>query len=180
MPTATIATLRRQREANTAYGNVKRMIYKLCLEHANRYGGNIDDLVSIGNEGYTKARRSHCEDQAAFVTWCWMCVKQALGIELRRQINAARRGRTINIPTELWSTVPTRVFNVENFSGLLGNDAIMVMKLVLDTPAEMEQAIQTKGGKPRNYRSTIKGYLRGIGWTAARITESFAEIKAVL
>jgi len=40
--------------------------------------------------------------------------------------------------------------------------------------------IQAKGDQPRNYRSSIRQYLAELGWTAARVAESFNEIRHAL
>jgi hypothetical protein len=50
----------------------------------------------------------------------------------------------------------------------------------VETPAELEQVYRAKGGEARNLRSSIRQYLIEMGWTAARIAESFIEVRRAL
>jgi DNA-directed RNA polymerase specialized sigma24 family protein len=62
----------------------------------------------------------------------------------------------------------------------LGDDARTVVKLVVETPAELAAVVQGKGDQPRNYRSSVRNYLAELGWTAVRVAESFNEIRHAL
>lgn len=69
---------------------------------------------------------------------------------------------------------------MQEISDELSDDAQTVMMLVLDTPSDVAKVIVGKGGQPRNFRSTIRDYLRGLGWSTLRVKESYAEMKRVL
>lgn len=71
-------------------------------------------------------------------------------------------------------------FPAFEFLDSLSEDARVWAGLSLDTPAEIAAVAEAKGSTPRNFRSSIRDYLRGLGWTVARINESFAEVRAVL
>ena len=47
-------------------------------------------------------------------------------------------------------------------------------------PADLIQMAKTKGGQPRNFRSTIRDHLYDLGWTWDRVRESFQEIRQVV
>jgi DNA-directed RNA polymerase specialized sigma24 family protein len=63
----------------------------------------------------------------------------------------------------------------------VGNDAATAMKLVLDMPAEIKAEAEARGGKPRNIRAVLRGYLvTQLGWDAKRIANAFEDVKHAL
>lgn len=62
----------------------------------------------------------------------------------------------------------------------LGYDADYVVALVLDPPLDLGQAVQAKGGQSRNWRSSLRAYLRQQGWSSDRVNAAFKEIQEAL
>ena len=161
-----------------------------------QYGGDFDEAMSDANIAFLDAFDSY-NGSSAFTTWVRTRVWYALITSARKK--AEERGRrTRNLADEKVRGIPcssgvgedgASMFDVPDRSRCsrlrevieeLGEDARIVVQLVVETPAELEQVWEAKGGQPRNLRTSIRQYLADAGWTAARIAESFFEIRRVL
>lgn len=164
------------------YDDVRKLIYDIAHAFVRRYGGDFNEYVSEGNFVYMKAYESWRPDGGAnFTTYLWGCVWHALLDLQKRRIRRERfcpwsLDQTGEDETRVnAATVPARqerVFSTEGFT----TDAKIVIDLVLEAPAELLTMVTEKGGEIRNWRSSLREYLREMGWTANRIAESFKEI----
>lgn len=155
------------------YRDVEKMIHQVAHKFARRYGGDHEELVSIAHEGFVLAYNSHDPATSNFTTWVYWQMWYAMMNS--RRADARHLAQPAGDAAVDW-VAPEGGFDLDAFIEGLGNDAVTVLRLVFETPAEVAAVAEAKGGHALNLRSTIREYLRGLGWTAARIAESFEEI----
>lgn len=166
-----------------AYTACKATIHKAIHSFLRSHPGNFEDLELIANERFVVAYRKFDTDRGTnFLAYLYRYVIGGLLEEWRRPWRRIAHTYTLSsaLMDSIMETPPKSGFDVTDFALGLGQDAKIVAKMILDSPAEIAALAELKGGEARNYRSTIKDYLRGIGWGAARIAESFAEIKIAM
>ena len=162
--------------AAEAYGTTENILHSLTRKFVERYGGDHSEILSECHVAFMGACSSYDPDRGAkFSTWCQLKVAKGLLTHLR---NMARRHA--RFPTEeVWlEEVPERE-NTPIMKRLqeLSDDARTVAALVIDSPYELRCLIAGEGRKtPKRVRHWLGSFLGGIGWTTARIAESFAEI----
>ena len=154
------------------YGLIRHTVRGFVQE----FGGDFDDLLAEANSCFMAAYNDY-PGNPKFSTWLRNYIRWELLDGLRPK--ARRNKRTERIGEREFPDNHS-TFTVQTFLRELGGDAQLVAKLVLDAPAEISTVAEAKGGQPRNYRSTVRAYLRGLRWGADRINESFEEIAKVL
>ena len=160
------------------YRDVEKLIYRTCYDFARRYGGDIDELVSTGNEAYACAYNSYDPSRnALFSTWVRTQVWYALMNE--RKARYRIRERCAGDDTETWARNESE-FDMDEFAIGLSPDSQHILGLLQTPPAALADVATAKGDHGINWRSTLKSYLRAAGWTHARVAESFAEIAQAL
>lgn len=151
---------------STAYESVHPMIHRI-IRTVDYLGLPEDEAISAAGLGYAKAAATYDTSRGAFTTWVWHHVVT----ELRNTAKQIRRwSRPIPAATGMPTTGDVAVDHGD-FLDDLTDDAMAVVRLVIDPPAGIE-------GRP--VKCKLRHYLRGVGWTAGRIAESFAEIRRVL
>lgn len=165
-----------QRSAEETFLEVQDLIRKQVWGLIRTYGGDFDEMMAEASYLFIAAYNDW-DGIVPFTTWVSNWIRWSLIDQLRIRIGHQARYTYVD------DEVLTR--NINNWQPAdlleeLSTDAAMVVKLVLETPAEIASIIEGKGGQPRNYRSTIRSYLISLGWTAKQISDSFAEIRAAL
>jgi RNA polymerase sigma factor (sigma-70 family) len=191
-------TAGQRRNAEETYLEVENLIRREVWRICKKWGGDFDELMSEANIAFLDAYDSF-DGSSSFATWTrqivwYKCVDLIRGrlteqaryasnpgdetvgrIPCRVNGDATHDRMLIEIPDRPHST-----WKVQEMLEELTEDARIVVKLVVETPAELEAIARAKGGQPRNLRSSIRSYLAEAGWTAARIAESFNEVRQVL
>lgn len=173
MPAATICP------RTETYRDVEKLLWKMVHDFRRRNGGDLDELYSVACEAYCIAYQSYDPSKgASFSTWvCW----QVLGW-LR---TAARKERYHSIEksagdnTYEWEDT-MHVFDSDMIAESLSTDAAYVFRLATKPPTELASAAAAKGGSGVNWRTTLRSYLKNLGWAKNRIVESFDEIAVAL
>lgn len=164
--------------AEETYIEVENLIRKEVWRIIGKYGGDFDDLMTEASAIYLVAYDSFGTSSGTkFTTWLVNNLRWGLIDKVRNRINHERRFSVID---DQQISKNYRDWKPSDLIDELHEDAKLVAKLVLDTPEEIMQVYMGKGGQPRNFRSTIRDYLIEMGWTASRISESFAEIRQAL
>ena len=172
------------------YEDVRRLIYKLVRRVHQRYGGDVDEMLSVANVGFMRAYAKFDPKRAQFNTILGLAVYRHLvnfyRSERRHYLPSLNRvkGRDDNDEGIQWidlipDTRPER-FDLPGFAGDLSHDAQLVLGLVLTTPQEIVQYMTDSFGNVAVLRAGIKKYLRHAGWSRERIKGCFAEIKGAL
>ena len=156
------------------YEDVELLIYKTANRFARQYGKDVDECISIANESYLDAYADHDPRKGKFST----CVVTYAWNAMRNYYRSERRHDREQATDDLsgYGVEDGPVVDLDELS----EDARHAAMLALDPPAELASQAKAKGGHCHNWRSTIREYLAGLGWAAARIAESFEEIRTVL
>jgi len=109
--------------------------------------------------------------------WVWYRLFDAMRVRLERKRNVKF---TSTADQEDVYTARTTGFDTDDFMSRLTPDAQIAAGLVLTPPPAIEKEASGKGGSPRNYKSTVRTYLRVQGWRNDRINEAFEEIAEAL
>lgn len=155
------------------YTDTERLIYKTIHQFVRRYGGNVEELKEYVGLCFVRAYRSYDRDKAAFSTWLRWRVWTYL-MELYRQ-RARESSRLTFMDLDPDAHTAPRMFNRLAFVDNLSEDARLVVELALDTPWQSQPS-------PQAIRGCLWAYLRqpAIGWQAARIRQSFREVRLAL
>ncbi len=154
------------------YHSVEKLIWRTTnrFHQCHTTTESTDDLLSIAHMAFVEAYHSYDSSKgASFSTWTVRMVWWHL-------LNANRDAQLPIVDTEHEVTDSQSNFHLFEFLEELTEDARIITKLILDTPTDLAEVIQ------REYvpRATIRRWLIRLGWTAKRITESFAEIRRAL
>lgn len=161
------------------YEDVERLIYQLVHRFNQRYGGDFRELLSDANLAFMRAYKSYDPSKGQFTTLLVTSVQRLLFRTLKNRIKYQQRyGTTLDEHRTISRDVEE--FDFDCFVSNMSADAKFVVRLITHSPPELAAVANGKGGEPRNWRSSIKGYLRDLGWSANQITESFTEIAGFL
>ena len=167
----------REREAaEETYGEVEDYIRWQVWDLVRRYGGDFEDMMAEAASVFVAAYQTYQPGggHPPFTIWLRNFVRWTLIDELRIRLKHQARHDPVD-PAAVPRTYGT--FSPAGFAEELGDDARLVVKLVVDTPAELLDIVQGKGNQPRNFRSSIRQYLAEAGWTAIRVAAAFREIQ---
>jgi len=181
------------------YEDVRWLIWKVVSQHNAQHGGDIEEQMAEANLAYMEALEKYNSQLGAFTTILVWCIRGRLSHQLRRRIARnprardsilqrwpARRGPVSEMSVDedgmsdinsLTDRPDRSPFEVDEFLADASEDAQMVLQMALEFEEELKQEVRQK---PRTLRSTLRDALRRLGWTMARITESFGEIREAL
>jgi RNA polymerase sigma factor (sigma-70 family) len=195
-----------KRTAEETYDDVKKLIYHTVWGVVRKHGGDFDDFLSEANEVFLTAYADF-DGSCPFSNWLRQCIVYQLldcvrnrcqensrfkpvqgcrssvnGIPITTRMNSENTQMASDMPERQIDNVPDvrSTWRISELLEELGDDARTVVKLVVETPAELAAVVQEKGDQPRNYRSSVRNYLAELGWTAVRVAESFNEIRHAL
>lgn len=158
------------------WGKLEPVVRGTVGAFVRRYGGRFDDLLADASVYYMRAFESYTGDvnlEAHLRRWVWYGLFDEYRTRVRRSV--AHR----EVGGEVLDTLVDTMHCLDWTEGL-SEDAATAVRLVLDAPADLLAMAKGKGDQPRNWRSSLRDYLGRLGWTAARITESFEEIRDAL
>lgn len=176
------------------YEDVHPLILKVCHTFRRRYGGDWDELVGEANEYFMRAYRRFNRHKGRFskrVAYCvWVClldkhrVRRSRETKLPRVRPFKRRDdggweREYDVITN--AAQPIR-FNLTQLLGEVSHDAAHAIKLAVDPPPKVVRRVSQidKLKRPKARRSALVEYLTDLGWSMARVLESFKEIAEAL
>jgi hypothetical protein len=176
------ALTRTQRAAaEETYKDSTKTLTETVGAFQRRYGGDLAELRADADSMFMKA---YDQEPAPHLTWeqhlrgwIWFGLFDLYRVRARRAVSTPIIH--MEFPQEIQAK-KEEVWDEETFVAELTPDACTVLQLTLHTPKELHATAEEKGGSPRNVRSTLRKYLRGLGWTTRRVTESFQEIKNAL
>lgn len=167
------------------HAGVKAMLWSIVNKHADRYGGDREEMYAEANYGFMRAYISYDPTKSAWTTWCWWWVWGRL---MDRMKKAACRS-VVDSCTSLdnddqnlhdsVSAAPAEIDIDVVTARLTSADAKAVLRMVLDVPAELASTMKGTSDS-RGVRAALRGYLAGLGWTVRRIVDSLNEIRGVV
>lgn len=168
-------------------------IWRMAWEFVEKHGtlfGTVDDIFGELAVTFAKFYPRWNRDKAKLITHiyyrCYMRLKE---IEAGRGPDgkAWKDGPNASFAVKRWQMLsegesawepPDRVTN--GFLSMwadLSDDARVIVSLVLDTPAGLARIIRDEGWSRFAFRSVIRSYLNGRGWSYDRITRTYLEIQ---
>lgn len=174
-------------DAEAGYAEVHDLIFDQVYKFRRRFGGDFDDLLGEAHVAFMKGHNQYMGG----TTPTGQPIAHSYATEIRRWVwyelfdamrtRVARNARTPIVSLgEHDPAGPAAAWDAADWAAELGQDARYAVGLVLDPPEEVAATAAAKGGAPRNYRSTVRAYLRAEGWPPARINDAFEEIRLAL
>lgn len=162
------------------YREVERMLDGLCWSFVRRYGLEWEEARAEASLAYARAYASYDPTRAAFTTWCWWAVRNALCDMLRQQGKHGREftnsvacdedGCEVPLVEAAEARPPSMLSAV---LAELGGDARAVAEIVCSMPAEV---MLGTGFCPERVRRSLRRRLAGLGWSLGRIAAAFSEV----
>lgn len=180
MSSASTAEVARQ------FTGLEKLVGDITNRFYRRYGGDYDELLSEAYLQWGTAWHSY-NGQSQPTTWTYFVIWHQL---LEHHRTATRRAvRLPQAGTLPASTRDRRIFNLMQVASDLSLDAMYVLRLITEVPADLELVLaQTPRGPgrpssevhPVHLRRAVVNYLLIHGWTADRIGRVWDEIRGVL
>lgn len=181
------------------YEDVRLLIFDTVHKFHRSYGGDFEELVGDAHLIFMEVYNNFDPGRGTkFSTWLRLKIwygllekaraqaKRRKGLHDRAVDQTDKRMSSINL-TDISCIDLTNIpaVNQPTFSLLdfisereISKDAVIVVNLVLNPPPGLGKIFEKSGWK--RVRGCLREYLRGLGWTVARISESFSEIRQVL
>lgn len=157
---------------STTFTDTEKLIYGTVKDFVAKNGGSVDELVGEAGICFMKAYNSYDYSKAKFSTWVhikvWRHLQEIQRVQLRRESRVTFEELDENRHV-------SRMFNLSDFLDQLSEDARLVCSVVFDTPWQTQP-------EPKQIRELLRLYFGqpAVGWPMARISDTFAEIRAVL
>lgn len=165
-----------QNAVDTTFIDVEKMILKVAWNFWKKFGGDHEGHKSTANEAYMIAYGKFDPSRGfQFTTYLWHAVWNNLTKANRGNIidRMTFNGEGLDVSTNRHN--PKSVVDWEAVS----EDACIVLGLFFDDPEWFQSQCKNKGAKAQR-RGLIEHLQRSLGWTGARIAESFGEIREAL
>lgn len=164
--------------AEITYHDIKKLLHKTVFQFQEKYGGPLDELVSVCNEAFVESYCSYNNEIASFVTWfrikAWYAMMDYRRLEIRR------RKKIPQCPFEFFELLAPQKQPMwwEEVRPMLSADARCVFDSIVNAPQEILGSDRCK--RPSEVRDAIWEAFLGLGWSAKRVRLTFDEIcKAV-
>ncbi len=170
-----LMTQTRKDAITTTYEDVERLLCFLCWKFQKQYGGDFEDWKEIASEAFLDAYLSYDPAKAKFTTHIYTKVQWRLRNHIDKELN---RRKTLVFDSALvhHTCQKKTCFDIGSFLRELGEDARLVVLLVLETPAELVELCGMKGLT----RMGLRKYLYRLGWPMYRVANVFREINREL
>lgn len=174
---------------------VENLLWDVAHRFRRKYGGDVQEYFAEACKAYVevfgdKVNGRHKEGvkfSAAVGRWAWLHLTDIRRLDARkRRLNLVATA-SLDAPRDdgrKWEPEDRPANNpggkVYELLASLRGDAGVCLQLVLQAPEDLLEVVEAKGGEHRNFRSSLKDYLRDAGWAASRIAKAFADVKAAL
>jgi len=165
------------------YADVEQLLWHQVHRFVERHGGVPEELKAIADETFVRVYHSPTFDpsRSKFSTYLTAAVRNRFMDELRRR--GTNREFAID-PDELQNLPGRRDtpgFDLAEFVGGLREDVATVVRLVVETPAELADALAGARGRPRFVRGALRRHLRGVmRWSHRRVSRAFRGVVEAL
>lgn len=170
--------------AEETYKDVQNMLDNVVHKVIARFGGDYQEQRAEANLIFMEVFHSPNFDPEKAQFSSWVVTKVWYGLLERMRNNVLRSKRTIYVSEGIENTPsrPSLTFDKEEFLSHLSDDGKVAASALLSPPLDVSIAIKQRGENetPQRVRSAIKEFLKDLGWSMKRITESFSEIYKAL
>ncbi len=145
------------------YKDVQFLIYHTVKKFIKHHGGDFDELVSEANLLFVRMYKGdfakyNPNKGASFSTWfrynLWMNLKTYRSRQIKKQSDQ------ITIKTTVEPSVSYSDFSISELRQRISTEANEVLNLILHTPAELLEMIQSTGGRVIRIKKCISNYLK--------------------
>lgn len=156
---------------------VWQTVHDFQKTHGNPYNKEeSEELFSVASLSFVKACKTYNPESGALSTWVRFCgYKDLITHYQKERKNKQIRPEDYESCKEEASISP--LFDVLDS---LDEDAKEIVNLILNTPKEIEEAVQAKYITLKRARKAIEKYLMERGWNKKRILYGFAQIQEAL
>lgn len=159
-------TASQRRLCEMTYEDVELLIYKTATQFRTKYGGDLDDLISVSNLCFLQVYQKPFDPTkgAKFSTWLRIKVWYALLSDRRNRAIRASREMTTD-----WEDIPENLYScdAEENRWDLSEDAEMLIKAALSGQIKTSDSLM---GIARDDR----------GWSWERITNGWKEVQEAI
>lgn len=153
------------------YVDVERYLWDLSHQFKRQYGGDLEEIIGEARLHYVRAFRTHEQSKGGLFT-SWLRSKVWWGLLDRKRKEARHASRLTRVDLDL-DKLPSRRGLASILSDSTNEDVATLMELLRESPGELRALLRMA---PERRRNGLWDYLRGVGWTAQRIRETFEEI----
>ena len=182
-----------KRPIDETYEDVEKLIYWHAHRFIQGHGGEFEELVSIANQVFMDSYEQFDISKGVdFSTYLGINIVRRFQdnywYEKKREMPSldwqnefeSEGGTFKKFASDVEDYRCTTKFSFEDFTEEMSEDAKTVIRLAIDTPAELAEVAFGKGGDPRNWRSTIRDFLCSMGWSYERVSRTFEEVRGSL
>lgn len=163
------------------YDDLRDVIRGEAARHARARGLDAEECEADATLIFLDALTTHRRGGSAVGQWVRFRVRTGLRAQYRVWVRRNCHLPRVEMPADVPAVEP-EPFDRDGFAAVLSAEAAVVLRLVLDTPAELLDAIRTDPEPSgRSIRKHLRGYLTGtLRWAAAEVAEAFEEIRGAL
>lgn len=173
-----------QAAAALVYEDLSHVLDTTAGGFARRFNQDYEEARSFANLVFVQEYPRYLANPVqAFDTWLRYTVWNQLIDNLRKSMAKQRQpeggwvtgNEALAMVADRASVDPEE--RMEELTESLSEDARLIAKLVINPPEEIEQKVEERGGKPGNTRKVIRHYLKKQGWSSARVSNAYEEIR---
>ena len=164
------------------FTDVQSLINETVGHFCYRYGGDFEEWQAAAYLAFVQSCDTYKEKHGRFRTWvCWCVWKDLLTYtrKLYRQL-PGHIASNQDILKHFECKKTSSSFSIIEIVDEANEDAKLLINLIWEPPPEIIEANIKNGNHPCHMKMMLKTYLFKIGWTGARIKETFAEIERIL
>jgi hypothetical protein len=169
--------------ARDTYEAVEQLINKIANRFARVYGGEFDEWKAQANLAYVPAYRSYQSGHGMkFSSYIATCIYRRLKYRADLQFRSVT---TTSLSMKDGSQRPVEAskelsYDVAALLGKLSEDAKAIVSVVLDSPADLKDAVIVPGATGWNNQKAVRSYMKSLGWGRNKIAACMSEIKEAL
>ena len=163
-----------------AYADVKGIIYQVVHKFCSRHKADFDEMLSIANLAFCECWPRYDSNKARFTTHVYLRVYYAMLETCRKNKRRSEVFQFVETDASELSTARKECFVVDLLDEL-STDARTIVNIVLNG-RETSHVMQNSqcNNTAASTKNAIAKVLNEIGWSTARVIESFMEIEHAL
>lgn len=152
----------------------EKLLYRQANNFHKKFGGDIDDLISICYDVFVRALKHHDDTKTKLTTYLWTATWRTMYQKRERSL----RGRQIEREV---GNKRGRELGKEALAFVrdISEDAQTVVHLIIDRP--LGEGTNAGSGTTKLLLRSVQEFLSSsLGWTGGRISKSLQEIREAI
>lgn len=167
----------RQSAREVQYEKNKHLIDIYASNYSKRFGLDVSDLVSVGEEAFVRALSSYKRGRGSFRSWFRSILRNRI-LDYASVTDSPVEDETLEFRLKTTATDPYKIVAFKDALGMLSSEAKYIVNILLTSPCEVLEI--TGAEMPKMIRGAIKRHCREEGWRWEWIWSAFKEIKEFL